>query len=162
MKATLDYRKKFLCVLVESGARDGSLVRKWYPVREAKQAEVRPLLGREVVAANSRQGVYTDEEGNVFQLASSGETKPVEAKCVPVRPASDIVHLLEASLRNTEPSPPFADLVQIAGANNKLPKGRKRRRLSAVFDEPVVSEPTSGGLTSKFLMMSGIPIILFR
>ena len=45
MKTSLDYRNDFLCVLSESEAPDGLLVREWYPIRETGRAEVDILCG---------------------------------------------------------------------------------------------------------------------
>jgi len=147
MKTSLGYRKNFLCVVIESRARGGSLIRKWYPIREANLAEVRPLLGRELVAANSRQGVYTDQEGNVFQLASSAEAKPVEVECAAMQRAGDLAHLLKGSLRKVEPSRPAEDLGHMTGTNNKLPSGRKRKPISAVIESPANhAAPTCDGI----------------
>ena len=33
-------------------------------------------MGRPVTEANSDEGIYVDEEGNVFQLAEKGRSKP--------------------------------------------------------------------------------------
>src|SRR5271168_3599228 len=82
MKTTLDYKKDFLCVLKESEISDGPrgtvLVKAWHPVHAAEEAEVRTLVGRPVTAANLDEGIYIDEEGNVFQLAEKGRSKPME------------------------------------------------------------------------------------
>ena len=56
------------------------LVREWHPVHAAEEAEVRTLLGRRVIAANPAEGIYVDEEGNVFQLAEKGRSKPMEVE----------------------------------------------------------------------------------
>jgi hypothetical protein len=80
VKTTLDYKDGFLCVLTESEISDGPLVptRQWHPVHPAEEAEVRTLVGRPVTEANPDQGIYVDEEGNVFQLAEKGRSKPME------------------------------------------------------------------------------------
>jgi hypothetical protein len=84
VKTTLDYKKDFLCVLTESeisdGPRDVVLVKEWHPAQAAEEAEVRTLVGRPVTEANSEEGVYIDEEGNVFQLAEKGRSKPMEVE----------------------------------------------------------------------------------
>ena len=83
MKATLDYKKDFLCVLTESeisdGLRGAVRVREWHSVHAAEEAEVRTLLGRPVTEVNSDEGIYVDEEGNVFQLTEKGRSKPMAA-----------------------------------------------------------------------------------
>jgi hypothetical protein len=84
VKTTLDYKKNFLCVLTESEISDGPrgavLVKEWHPIHKAEKAEVRTLLGRPVTEVNSDQGIYIDEEGNVFQLAEKGRSKPMEVE----------------------------------------------------------------------------------
>ena len=83
MKSTLDYLNGHLCILNESelaGNRPGGAmewIREWYPVREDDLAEGGPLVGRSVTRIESEEGLYVDEEGNVFQLADKGETKPI-------------------------------------------------------------------------------------
>jgi hypothetical protein len=82
MKTSLDYKEGFLCVLTESEVSDGPrgavLVREWHPIHAAEEAEVRTLVGRPVTKTNSDEGIYLDEEGNVFQLAEKGRSKPME------------------------------------------------------------------------------------
>jgi hypothetical protein len=84
VKTILDHKKDFLCVLTESEISDGPngavLVRKWHPVHAAEEAEVRTLVGRPVTEADSDEGIYIDEEGNVFQLAEKGRSKPMEVE----------------------------------------------------------------------------------
>jgi hypothetical protein len=84
VKTTLDYKKDFLCVLTEFEVSDGSRgavrTREWRPVHAAEEAEVRTLLGRPVTVANPEEGIYVDEEGNVFQLAERGRSKPMEVE----------------------------------------------------------------------------------
>jgi hypothetical protein len=78
MRATLGYKKDFLCVLTESeitNNRHGSaLLKQWFPLHRAEEAEVRTLLGRLVTKADSDEGIYVDEDGAVFQLADKGRT----------------------------------------------------------------------------------------
>jgi hypothetical protein len=132
MKTCLDYRKDFLCVLTESQAGDGLLLREWYPIRKADETEARSLIGRPVVSNWSGDGIYADEEGNVFELASNGETKPLEVEHVATQPSS-LVNVLQASLRKIEQSRPGHDLRQAAGANReKLPRRRRRETMPAV------------------------------
>ena len=49
-------------------------------VHAAEEAEVRTLVGRRVTEVNSDEGIYVDEEGNVFQLAEKGRSKPMEVE----------------------------------------------------------------------------------
>jgi hypothetical protein len=81
MKTILDYKKNFLCVLTEfeiSERHGAVLVREWHPVHVAEEAEVRTLVGRPVTEVNPDERIYVDEEGNVFQLAEKGRSKPME------------------------------------------------------------------------------------
>ncbi len=98
MKSSLDYRKDFLCVLTESGAPNGSFVREWYPIREADQAEVQTLCRRPVTRISSGEGIYVDEEGNVFELKDNGETKPIEVERLPGTEKTEVEALPKASL----------------------------------------------------------------
>jgi hypothetical protein len=84
VKTVLDYKKNFLYVLTESeisdGPRGGVLVKEWHPINKAEEAEVRTLVGRPVTEVDSDEGIYIDEEGNVFQLAEKGRSKPMEVE----------------------------------------------------------------------------------
>jgi hypothetical protein len=80
MKTSLDYRNDLLCVLAEYEVVQGSQrtsLKEWYPVRPAARTEVAPLLGRPLSELDSNEGLYIDEEGNVFTLAEEGATKPI-------------------------------------------------------------------------------------
>src|SRR5690348_12960727 len=113
MKTSLDYRKHFLCVLTESkisgGPRGAVLVREWRPIHAAEEAEVQTLVGRPVTELNSDEGIYIDEEGNVFQLAEKGRTKPME---------------VEPSAPGQEPAGAGAQV----SVNGRAPKGGKTER----------------------------------
>ena len=85
----------FLCVLIENGIEP----KKWLPVRRADYAEVQTLLGRPVTSVNLQEGIYVDEEGNVFQLLDKGETKPIEVEHLPGTEKTELEVLLEASLK---------------------------------------------------------------
>src|ERR1035441_3078350 len=95
MRASLDYRNRFLCVLVENGIEP----KKWYPVSRTDYAEVQTLLGRPVTSTNLQEGIYVDEEGNVYQLLDKGETKPIEVEHLPGTEKTELEVLLEASLK---------------------------------------------------------------
>src|ERR1039458_5683336 len=99
MKTSLDYRKDFLCVLAESEAPDGLLIREWYPVHPAEEVEARLLVGRAVTATDPDEAIYVDEEGNVFQLLDKGETKPIDVEHLPGREKTGLEVLSEASLK---------------------------------------------------------------
>ena len=105
MKSTLDYFNGHLCILNESEPSPNSLagtreaIREWYSVRETAEAEVATLVGRPVARVESGEGLYLDEEGNVYQLADRGKTKPIAVKTLPASTRSEIEVLLEASLK---------------------------------------------------------------
>jgi len=48
--------------------------------RQADEAEARTMLGRPLTEVDSNEGIYIDEEGNVFQLAEKGATKAIEVE----------------------------------------------------------------------------------
>lgn len=102
MKTNLDYKTNFLCVLAESAVADGphglTLVKEWYPVHPADEAEAQALVGCPVTVTDSEEGIYVDEEGNVYQLADKGETKPIAVEHLPGREKTELEVLLEASL----------------------------------------------------------------
>ena len=83
MTPSLDYKNNFLCVLAQYEVLHGhaeTWVKEWYPVRQADDAEVATLLGRPLTEVDSDEGIYVDEEGNVFQLAEKGGTKAIEVE----------------------------------------------------------------------------------
>jgi ERF superfamily protein len=83
MTPSLDYKNNFLCVLAQYEVLHGhaeTLVKEWYPVRQADDAEVATLLGRSLKEVDSDEGMYVDEEGNMFQLAEKGGTRAIEVE----------------------------------------------------------------------------------
>jgi hypothetical protein len=83
VKAILDIKNNFLCVLSQYEVADGHqqiTVNEWYPVREVIESEVATLLGRQLKEVDPDIGIYIDEEGNVFELAEKGATKPIEVE----------------------------------------------------------------------------------
>ncbi len=115
MPSSLDYRDGHLCILNESrpsvtapnGPQEN--IREWYVVREAAEAEVATLLGQPVNRLDSSEGLYLDEEGNIYQLANKGETKPIAVEHLPGQEKSDLQILLEASLKNGKGHEPNGD-----------------------------------------------------
>src|SRR5277367_5334699 len=105
MKSTLDYLNGHLCILNESelaGNRPGGAmewIREWYPVRETTAAEVATLVSRPVTRIESEEGLYVDEEGNVFQLLDQGEAKPIQVEHLPGTEQTELEVLLGASLK---------------------------------------------------------------
>src|SRR5271156_1635023 len=105
MKSTLDYHDGHLCIVNEAelggrgpGGRFGAN-REWYAVRKAAEAEVAPLIGRPVKRVEPEEGLYVDEEGNVYQLADKGETKPIAVEHLPEPDKTELEVLLAASLK---------------------------------------------------------------
>ncbi len=140
MKSTTDYRDGHLCILNESepdasspGDGPGS-IREWYAVREAAEAEVTTLVGRPVTRVESEKAIYVDEEGNVYQLADRGETKPIAVEHLPVTDKTELEALLEASLKGREGNG------QNGGPKRLLKKsrgsGRKQQALQMVTAKP--------------------------
>jgi hypothetical protein len=89
MQTTLDVRDGYLCVMLSlRGARTKnsrrSSVRQWYPIREASAAEASVLNGRPVSCTDRDAGLYIDEEGTSYRLASGGQSKPLYTEIVPV------------------------------------------------------------------------------
>src|ERR1039458_1013278 len=97
MKTTLEYKDVFLYVVEEKDGATGP-AKKWLPVRRADYAEAQTLLGRPITSVNQQEGVYVDEDGNVFQLADNGETKPIEVEHLPGTDKTELEVLLKASL----------------------------------------------------------------
>jgi ERF superfamily len=119
MRISLDYRHGFLCVLIENGIEP----KKWFPIRSSDNAEVQALLGRPVTSINQQEGLYVDEDGNVFQLSDKGETKPIEVEQIPGTEKTELEVLLEASLKEKKTH-------QQNGASKKMqPKNRSNGRM---------------------------------
>ncbi len=145
MKTSLDYRKEFLCVLVESEAPDGLLIKEWYPVREAGQAEVQILRGCPVTKISSSEGIYVDEEGNVFQLLDKGETKPIEVEHLPRTEKTELEVLLEASLKERKTNERNGDSKRMQRKNRT--NGRKAHTLQLNGSAPQSLSPETAAGT---------------
>lgn len=130
MKASLDYKKDFLCILAESKTSDGSSIEEWYPVYKAERAEVQTLIGRPLTNISATEGIYVDEEGNVFQLVNRGETKPLAVEHVTEGQKSELEALLEASLNGARPSPQIVS-GQTVGKDDRG-RGTKRANRKSV------------------------------
>ena len=126
MKSSLDYLNDHLCVLNESelgaNSREGApgTIREWYAVREAAEAEVATLIGRPVTRVESEEGLYIDEDGNVFQLFDKGDAKPMEVEHLPGSEKTELELLLDASLKGG----------QANGKNNGVKRLLKKNRNS--------------------------------
>jgi len=123
MRISLDYRNGFLCVLIENGIEP----KKWFPVGRADYAEVQTLLRRPVRIINLEEGIYVDEEGNVFQLLDKGETKPIEVEHLLGREKTELESLLEASLKGKKTHDQNGDSKKMPRKNRT--NGRKRQAL---------------------------------
>ena len=136
MKSTLDHRDGRLCILNESGGLGGALetVREWYVVREAAEAEIATLIGRPVKHVEPSEGLYVDEQGNVYQLADKCETKPIAVEHLRAEEKTELEVLLEASLNGKKGNE------QNGGAKKLLKKnrrsGRKQQALQMVTAKP--------------------------
>src|SRR5208337_1710899 len=140
MKSTLDYHDGHLCIVNEAepaGRGPGGgfgTIREWYAVREAAEAEVATLIGRPVKQVEPDEGLYVDEEGNVYQLADKGETKPIAVEHLPGTEKTELEALLEASLNGRKGNE------QNSGPKRLLKKnrsgGRKQQALRTVTAKP--------------------------
>jgi hypothetical protein len=134
IRSRLAYRNGFLCVLGECASMEGSepiIAMLWYPVRRALEAEVATLLGRPLTELDSKEGIYVDEEGTVFQLADKGATKPIVVEEVPSS-SGELEHLLAASIRNGS-----SEKVRIHALQR--PTGRRKKALKAAAAESTSS-----------------------
>jgi hypothetical protein len=130
MRASMDYRDRFLCVLIENGIEP----KKWFPVRRADYAEAQTLLGRPVTSVNQQEGVYVDEEGNVYQLADNGETKPIEVEHLPGTEKTELEVVLEASLKGRKANGQNGGAKQLLKRNRS--SGRKQQALQMETAKP--------------------------
>jgi hypothetical protein len=138
VKTTLEYRDDFLYVVEEKNDPTGS-VKEWRPVRKAECAEVQTLLGRSLTSVNLQEGIYVDEEGNVFQLLDRGETKPIEVEHLPGTEKTELEVLLEASLkgRKTDKQNGGSKRMQRKHRNN----GREQQALQVDSSAPQSLSP---------------------
>ena len=127
MKSSLDYLNGHLCILNESELGASSCggapksIREWYAVREAAEAEVATLVGRPVTRIESEEGLYVDEDGNVFRLLDKGEAKPIQVEHLPEPDKTELEVLLADSLKGG----------QANGKNGGAKRLLKRNRRSA-------------------------------
>ena len=98
--------------------------KKWFPISTSDYAEVQTLLGRSVKGVNLQEGIYVDEEGNVFQLLNKGETKPIEIEHLPGGEKTELEVLLKASLNGKKPHEQNGDSKRMQRKNRN--NGRKR------------------------------------
>jgi hypothetical protein len=131
MHTKLDYKRDFLCVLSEFKIQDEknscALVKEWYPIHPTEEVEARALMGRPVTVTDSEEGIYVDEEGNVFQLLNKGETKPIEIEHLPGGEETEREQLLNASLNGNKTHGQNGDSKKVQRKNRN--NGRKRQVL---------------------------------
>ena len=133
MKSTLDYHDGHLCIVNEAepaGRGPGGgfgTIREWYAVREAAEAEVATLIGRPVKQVEPDEGLYVDEDGNGYQLADKGETKPIAVEHLPGTEKTELEALLEASLNGRKANGEKCGPKRLLKKNRS--KDRKRQEL---------------------------------
>jgi len=133
MKTTLEYKNDFLCVVKEKHSAAG-LVKEWHSVRKAEYAEAQTLLGRPVTSVNQQEGVYVDEDGNVFQLADKGETKPIAVEHLLGTEKTELEVLLKASLNGKKGNEQNSAAKQLLKKNRS--RSRKQQALQMVAATP--------------------------
>ncbi|MGO9606231.1 MAG: ERF family protein [Candidatus Binataceae bacterium] len=133
MKATLEYKEGFLYVVEEKDGATG-VARKWFPVRRADYFEAQTLHGRPVTSVNQQEGIYVDEEGNVFQLMDKGETKPIELERLSATEKTELEVQLEASLNGRKANARTGGTKRLL--RDKRSSGRKQQALQAVSSKP--------------------------
>jgi ERF superfamily len=129
VKNSIEIRGGFLFVLQE---QNGS--QAWLPVRRADDAEARTLNDRPVTLVDSTEGIYVDEEGNVYQLMDKGATKPIEIENSRGGDKTELETLLEASLN----SPKNGQPKRLFRKNRR--GNRKQQELRAIAVAPEAKE----------------------
>jgi len=142
MKACLDYRYGFLCVLIENGIEP----KKWFPVSRTDYAEVQTLLGRPVTNVNLQEGIYVDEEGNVFQLLDKGETKPIEVEHLPGTGKTGLEVLLEASLKRGQGNGKNNGAKRLLKKNRSSSRKQQALQINGAAPESLSPETTATAL----------------
>ncbi|MGC2495933.1 ERF family protein [Candidatus Binatus sp.] len=126
MKATLEYKDDFLYVVEEKDAANGA-AKEWLAVRRADYAEVQTLHGRPVTRVSQHEGIYVDEEGNVYQLATKGEKNPIAVEPLPRTKRTKLEVPLKASPKGKKPQEQNGDSKKVQRKNRT--NGRKRHSL---------------------------------
>jgi len=138
---TLDHRDRFLCVL-----RNGPQEREFLPVRIAEYAEVETLIGRAVTCINQQEGTYVDEEGDTYQLADKGETKPIAVEHLPGSDKTELETLLEASLKGGKASEPDTHSKPV---HRRVRTNSRRNTQHSLQVVERVSESASSGASAR-------------
>jgi translation elongation factor P/translation initiation factor 5A len=140
MQTSLNCKSDFLCVVSEFEIPDGrhgrALVREWYPVHPTDEVESRSLAGRAVTVIDSDQGIYIDEEGNVYQLMDKGKTKPIEVEHLAGTEKTELEGLLEASLNGTKGGGPNGAPKPLLRKNRGGSRKQLRLRVAPATSEP--------------------------
>ena len=138
MNSFLDFREGHLCILNEikpnlkrRGVSPGAL-REWYAVREATQAEVATLIGRPLRRVESNEGLYVDEDGEVYQVDRERSGKPLAVEHLRGAEKTELEALLAASLKGG----------QTNGKNDGAKRLLKRTRWNG---RKLVPSPTENG-----------------
>jgi hypothetical protein len=146
MKATLEYKDDLLCVVEKEDSSSGG-AGKWHPVRKANYAEVQALLGRPIICVNKQEGIYVDDDGNVYQPADKAETRPIAVEPLLSTKKTELETLLEASLNGGAGQKEDAKRVHRRIRNN----GRKPKPALQVVSpspEPASAETPTIGVKS--------------
>ena len=155
IRTSLAYKNGFFCVLAQRRSTEGlqpTVVKLWYPIREVEEAEVRTLLGRPLAEVDSKEGVYLDEEGTVFQLAERGETQPMVTEEIPAE-GGELEQLLAASLKNGNSSG------KARTHTLQRPTGRRRKAPKEVTESPErPNDRPCGGVIKAPSLLSGSPV----
>lgn len=161
MKTLIKFRGGFLFVRQE---QNGSKV--WLPVRKANDAEARTLNNRPVTLVDSMEGIYVDEEGNVYQLKDKGATKPIEVEQLTETGKTELESLLEASLDGLNNGAPDGQPKELFRKNP--PGNRKQQTLQVVTAPPEPKEapgpapvePESYSLNGAVVAEGSVPLNL--
>jgi len=131
MRTAIGFREGLLCVLQE---RNGS--RAWLPVREADDGEPPTLDGRPVSLIDSKEGIYVDEQGTVYQLKDKGETKPIKIEDLAGTEKTELETLLEASLNGRAGEGQNAGPKQLFRKNRSSKPKQQKLRIATAAPKP--------------------------
>ncbi len=112
VKSFIDCYQNCPCLVLEEPNQeqpDSHIRRSWYPLREVGLEKNHTLARRPVTQVNPLEGIYVDDEGNVYQLADKGETKPIAVEHLEREKMTELETLLEASLIDRKESESDAD-----------------------------------------------------
>lgn len=134
----LDYRKDFLCVLSETETG----LKEWFPIHQAEHEENQMVLGRALTVVTRDEGIYVDEEGNVYQLMDKGATKPIAVEKPGEAHKSELETLLEASLNIPKSDVPDGEPKQLFRKNRRESRKQQTLQLVAAPPEPKAAPST--------------------